>query len=86
MFGTHHYQALAVVPLALVGGSWIILGVLIAGFFVAVPLGYFTKKGSGIYQHEYGKVYGGAPGAMSPSQVSGRDIGSSPRDWSRGTR
>lgn len=86
MLGNHHHHALALVPIALAGGSWIVLGGLIIGFFVVIPLAYYTRKGSGIYQHEYGKVYGGAPGASTPSQVSGRDIGSRPADWSRGTR
>ncbi|MEA2353046.1 MAG: hypothetical protein QOJ14_1460, partial [Thermoleophilaceae bacterium] len=40
---------------------------------------------SGITPRPYGKVYGGAPGAFGPGDVSGHD----PRervDWSFGTR
>jgi hypothetical protein len=53
--------------------------------FVGVVVGYYTRAGSGITPRPYGKVYGGAPGAIGPGDVSGRD----PRervDWSRGTR
>ena len=70
--------------IALAGGSFIILGVLIVGFFVVIPLSYFTKKGSGIYEHPYNKVYGGAPGALGPGSSSGHD--GRERNWSRGTR
>ena len=53
--------------------------------FVGLVWGYYTRTGSGIDEHPYGKIYGGAPGAMGPSSVSGRD----PRaatSWSRGAR
>ena len=65
-------------------GSLIFLVFLIVGFFGLV-IGYFTVRGSGINPRPYGKVYGGAPGANTPGEVSGRD----PRehnDWSRGTK
>lgn len=74
------------VAMELAGGSWIVLGVLLVGFFVAVPLGWYTRKGSAIYQHAYGKVYGGAPGARTPSQVSGCDATKDIHNWTRGTR
>ena len=70
--------------IALAGGSWIILGVLLVGFFIVIPLAYYTKKGSGIYEHPYNKVYGGAPGALGPGSSSGSD--GRERNWSRGTR
>jgi hypothetical protein len=69
---------------ALAGGAWIFLGFLIFAF-VGVVVGYYTEKGSGITPRPYGKIYGGAPGAFGPGDVSGHD----PRervDWSRGTR
>jgi hypothetical protein len=65
-------------------GSFILLGVM-AIMFVGIVVGYYTRLGSGINPRPYGKVYGGAPGANVPGEVSGRD----PRvkmDWSRGTR
>jgi hypothetical protein len=65
-------------------GSWVMVG-FCAFLFVAVVVGYYTQRGSGITARPYGKVYGGAPGAIGPGDVSGRD----PRervDWSRGTR
>ena len=65
-------------------GSFVILGFM-AFMFVGVVVGYYTRLGSGINPRPYGKVYGGAPGANVPGEVSGRD----PRvrmDWSRGTR
>jgi hypothetical protein len=70
--------------MVLAGGSWIFLGVVIATFF-AVAYGYFTAIGSGINPRPYNKIYGGAPGAFGPGNVSGRDD----RErvpWSRGTR
>jgi hypothetical protein len=42
--------------------------------------------GSGIAERPYGKVYGGAPGAIGPSSVSGRDSRERMADWSRGTK
>jgi len=44
-----------------------------------------SKTGSGITPRPYGKIYGGAPGAFGPGNVSGHDD----REhvpWSRGTR
>ena len=75
---------LGVAPLAFVRGSWIMLGFCVF-LFVAVVVGYYTQKGSGITARPYGKVYGGAPAAFGPGEVSGRD--SRERvDWSFGTR
>ena len=54
--------------------------------FVGVVYGYYTVSGSGIAEHPYRKIYGGAPGAFGPASASGRDQGVSMRDWSRGTR
>ena len=74
----------AVAPLAFARGSFIMLGFCVF-LFVGVVIGYYTQKGSGITARPYGKIYGGAPGAFGPGDVSGHD----PRervDWSRGTR
>jgi hypothetical protein len=54
--------------------------------FVGVVYGYYTVSGSGIAEHPFGKIYGGAPGAHGPASASGRDETVSMRDWSRGTR
>jgi hypothetical protein len=70
---------------ALAGGSWVMLGFMVLMFF-GVVYGYYTTKGSGIETRPYGKVYGGAPGAIGPGSVSGRDDRQSMSDWSRGTR
>jgi hypothetical protein len=65
-------------------GSLIIVAVCL-WTFVGVVVGYYTQRGSGIIARPYGKVYGGAPGAIGPGEVSGHD--SRERvDWSRGTR
>ena len=53
-------------------------------FTIAVAYGLYALSATGISQHPYGKIYGGAPGATrSDSRLSGRD-----REviaWSRGT-
>lgn len=71
--------------IALAGGSGIFLGFLIAYFFV-VSFTLYTKRGTGIEQRPYAKVYGGAPGAAAPGSTSGHDDLISIRDWSRGAR
>jgi hypothetical protein len=53
---------------------------------VGVIYGYYTVSGSGIAEHPYGKIYGGAPGAHGPASASGRDDTIVMRNWSRGTR
>jgi hypothetical protein len=54
--------------------------------FVGVVYGYYTVEGSGIAEHPYRDVYGGAPGAFAPASVSGRDESALIANWSRGTR
>jgi hypothetical protein len=54
--------------------------------FFAVVYGYYTVSGSGIAEHPYGKIYGGAPGAFGPASGSGHDDSVSMRNWTRGTR
>lgn len=70
--------------MTLAPGSWIIVGFCVF-LFVGVVVGYYTERGSGITTRPYGKVYGGAPGAFGPGDVSGRDHRESV-SWSRGTR
>ena len=53
---------------------------------VGVIYGYYTVSGSGIAEHPYGKIYGGAPGAYGPGSASGHDDRVSMQNWSRGTR
>ena len=53
---------------------------------IGVVYGYYTVEGSGIAEHPYHDVHGGAPGAFAPASVSGRDETISISNWSRGTR
>jgi hypothetical protein len=53
--------------------------------FVGVVYGH-TVDGSGIAEHPYHDVYGGAPCAFAPASASGRDQGALIANWSRGTR
>lgn len=53
---------------------------------IGVVYGYFTVDGSGIAEHPYHDVYGGAPGAFAPATASGRDRTALIANWSRGTR
>jgi len=69
--------------IALAGGSWIFLAVVIL-FLVGNIIALYTRVGSGINQHAYGKIYGGAPGAGLDSRLSGHD--GREHNWSRGTR
>lgn len=69
--------------IALAGGSWIFLGFIVF-MLVAVIIVLYTRKGSGIDQHPYGKIYSGQPGARGESHVSGHD--EREHDWSRGTK
>ena len=60
--------------------------IVVVALFIGVAYGWFTVRGSGIAERPYGKVYGGAPGAIGPASVSGKDERVSTRDWTRGTR
>ena len=73
------------IAMTLAGGTWTFMGVCVALFF-GVVYGFYTVRGSGIAETPYGKVYGGAPGAMGPASASGRDSSQRLADWSRGTR
>lgn len=68
--------------LALSSGQWAMLGFMVF-LFVAVVLGYYTRRGSAIDQHPYHDREGDAPGAEIPSTI-GRDVDR--RDYQRGTR
>jgi lipoprotein signal peptidase len=69
--------------IALAGGSWIFLAGVIF-FIVGNVVALYTRTGSGINQHAYGKIYSGAPGASIDSSISGHD--GREHNWSRGTR
>ena len=69
--------------IALAGGSWIFLAVVIL-FLVGNVIALYTRVGSGINQHAYGKIYSGAPGAHLDTSISGHD--GREHNWSRGTR
>ena len=53
---------------------------------VGVIYGYYTVDGSGIAEHPYRDIYGGAPGAFAPASAYGRDETVVMRNWTRGTR
>jgi hypothetical protein len=55
-------------------------------FLVGVVVALYTRFGSGINERPYGKIYGGAPGARGPSDLSGHDPLASETDYSRGAR
>ena len=55
---------------ALAGGTWIFLGVVIA-FLIGAVIAIYTRRGSGVDQHPYQHVHGGAPGAGIPSEGYG---------------
>jgi hypothetical protein len=56
--------------IALAGGSWIFLGVVIL-MLVGLVIGFYTRRGSGMDLHPYRHVHGGAPGADSPHHDAG---------------
>ncbi len=69
------------IALALAGGTWIFVGVLIAGFFV-IAFTYYTRTGSAINQHPYGDIDRNS-GPETPSQLA-HDITQEIRNWDRG--
>ena len=60
--------------IALSGGAWIFLGVVIA-FLIGAVIAMYTRKGSGMDLHPYRHVHGGAPGA----DTAAHDYGGSDR-------
>jgi hypothetical protein len=72
--------ALIAIPLALAGGTWIFVAVVVALFFI-VAYSYYTRTGSGISQTPYRRP--DAP-AESPSELA-HDTTQTLRNWERGT-
>jgi hypothetical protein len=58
------------VVIALSGGAWIFLGVVIL-MLIGVVIGFYTRRGSGVDLHPYRHVHGGAPGADTPTHDAG---------------
>ena len=56
--------------IAVAGGAWIFLGVVIL-MVVGVVIGFYTRRGSGIDLHPYRHVHGGAPGSDHPTHDAG---------------
>ena len=56
--------------IALAGGSIIFISVVIV-FGIGVVIALYTRRGSGMDQHPYKHVYGGAPGADAPAEGFG---------------
>lgn len=71
-------------PLALAGGSFIFVAILIL-IFAGVVYGFYTRQGSGIDEHPSDGL-DGAPGAEGPSEVSGQDQGEGSALDTHGTR
>ena len=72
--------ALIARPLAVAGGTWIFVGVIVALFFVLV-FGYYTRTGSGISQRPYRRPDGPSE---SPSELA-HDTTQTLQNWERGT-
>lgn len=56
--------------IALSGGAWIFLGVVIVTL-IGVVIGFYTIRGSGVNLHPYRHVHGGAPGSDIPTHDAG---------------
>ena len=68
------------------GGDWILVIVLVVTI-LALAYGLYTRTGSGIELHPWGK-HGGddpQPGAVGPGETSGRDEGEH-APWEHGTK
>lgn len=72
------------VSIALAGGSFIFLAIIVVIFF-AVVYGFFTRAGSGIDEHPSDGL-DGAPGSKGRSEVSGKDQGEGSALDTHGTR
>ena len=57
------------IGLALAGGTWIFVGVLVVGFFV-IAYGYYTRTGSAINQHPYGDIDHNSGARPPPSSIT----------------
>jgi hypothetical protein len=71
--------------LALAGGNGTFAAALVIGF-IGVVWTLYTRAGSAISERPYFNQYGGAPGAHTSSNVTGRDERVTMHDWSRGAR
>jgi hypothetical protein len=58
------------VLIALTGGAWIFLAVVIV-FLIGAVIAIYTRGGSGMDLHPYRHVHGGAPGADTPTHDYG---------------
>ena len=65
----------------LAGGTWIFVGFLVVGFFVAA-FSYYTRTGSAINQHPYADLDHNS-GPETPSELA-HDITQDVRNWDRG--
>ena len=72
--------ALIAAPLAVAGGTWIFVAVVVALFLVLV-FGYYTRTGSGISQRPYRRPDGPSE---SPSELA-HDTTQTLQNWQRGT-
>ena len=72
--------ALIAIPVALAGGTWIFVAVVVA-LFVIVAFGYYTRTGSGISQTPYRRPDGPPE---SPSELA-HDTTQVLQNWERGT-
>ena len=72
--------ALIAIPLALAGGTWIFVAVLVA-LFVVLVYSYYTRTGSGISQRPYRRPDGPPE---SPSELA-HDTIQNVQNWERGT-
>jgi hypothetical protein len=71
-------------PIALAGGSWVILLVMLL-ILAGVIYGFYTREGSAIDEHP-GGAESEAPGAEGKSEVSGKDEGEGSALDTHGTR
>ena len=71
------------IPIALVfaGGSLIVIGVLVVGFFV-FSFSWYTRRGSAINQHPYADLDHNS-GPETPPELA-HDITQDVRNWDRG--
>jgi hypothetical protein len=72
--------ALSAAPPAVAGGTWIFVAV-VAGLFLVVVFGYYTRTGSGISQRPYRRPDGPSE---SPSELA-HDTTQNLQNWQRGT-
>ena len=57
----------------------------VVGALLLAAIQLYTRSGSGISQHPYRHVHGGAPGAARAARMSG-SVDQDLKIWSRGTR